>query len=423
MQMLRKGVFVFLLLIPFAVSCLKSTKPGIPSEVVRVINLTGFNRVELTKTIARYFESGDTLKLLSAYFLIENMERQYAVEFVLQSDSNNQSSLFNPLRFDTFEGVKTYLDSLEADLGKPAFKAKRFVLDRDTISSDILINTIELAAEARSYPWANYYNDDVFLKYVLPYRIGNEMPDNWRSDILHLSQRLAERMTNITEPQLIAAKVSTFVDSLVRFDQRMLKMPNEQKISELLNNGVGSQRDISYFKAKLLRSMGIPATVDYVPYLADSLHSFHFAVFLDRDGKFKAVDEAVVASVARNPARTPKVYRRVFYTIDSSLFAVKSIEKPTPPYLGHYHYADVTSDYIPVITVKYSGFCPDTLIYISVFNDGKWRAVDWSFCDKNKAVFWNFSAQVSYKFSYLDTTNKLNVNSLILYQLPKLPEK
>lgn len=413
MHTLRKGLLMMVMVLPLAVACLKSTRPGIPDSVVSVINLTGFNRVELTKTIARYFESTDTLKLLSAYFLIENMELQYAVEFSLQTDSSDQNPYFNPLDFDSFKAVKYFLDSIEARHNKPAFKARRFVLDRDTLSAEILINTIELAVESTQFPWADYYGKEAFFKYVLPYRIGNEMPDNWRLDVLPLRNSIKENSVGITQPRYIAEKVNKLVDSLVQFDKRMLKMPNEQKISELLSQGFGSQRDINYFKAKLLRSLGIPSAVDYVPYLADSLHAFYFAVFMDVDGLFKAVDSKAVVEVMQLPAKVPKVYRRVFYAVENSLFALKSIEKPTPPYLGHYHYTDVTGNYVPVRTINYTGFCPDTLIYISVFNDGKWRAVDWSVCKDNQAVFSNFSIGPAYEFTFIDTSNKLNVNSLI----------
>ncbi|MDO8898786.1 MAG: hypothetical protein Q7V19_14145, partial [Bacteroidales bacterium] len=78
----------------------------------------------------------------------------------------------------------------------------------------------------------------------------------------------------------------------------------------------------------------------------------------------------------------------------------------------HYHYLDVTADYLPVQTLVYNGFCPDTFIYISVFNDKKWRAVDWAICKNNSATFKNISKNINYKFSFLD--DETSSNQIIL---------
>ncbi|MCC7317657.1 MAG: hypothetical protein IT219_03950, partial [Bacteroidales bacterium] len=50
-------------------SCLKSTKPGLPDEVVQAINETGFNRIQLTKTISNFLDPADSLQREAAYFL------------------------------------------------------------------------------------------------------------------------------------------------------------------------------------------------------------------------------------------------------------------------------------------------------------------------------------------------------------------
>jgi hypothetical protein len=152
--------------------------------------------------------------------------------------------------------------------------------------------------------------------------------------------------------------------------------------------------------------MGIPATVDYIPYLADSSHGFHFAVYYAMDSSFKALLSKNEKELLANAKRIPKVYRRIYHQIDSSLFARKSIHKTTPPYLGHYHYLDVTTNYTETKNLVFKGPCPDSIIYISVFNDKKWRAFDWAICDDGTALFTNVGTEPSFQFGFLDNETK-----------------
>jgi hypothetical protein len=392
-------------------SCLKSKKPGIPLDVVDIIQNTGFNRVELTKTIAKYFESGDSLKLQAAYFLIRNMKRQYSVEYQL-IDSNENIIEINPLDFADEESFLKYWDSLETNTNGLVFNAKKYMLDRDTITYEILTSTIEKSIEARNYPWAKGYDNNIFFKYVLPYRIGNEHIEDWRSFLMQEFSWIEDSAGKDAKADNVAQIVNNYVNRNFSYDLRHLKNPHEQKLEDLFANKNGNYRDLSFLKARILRSLGIPATVDYIPYLSDSVHSFHFAVYFDDEGNFKPLLDPETENLIYDETLIPKVYRRIYHTIDSSLFAIKDLMKTTPPYLGHYDYLDVTEHYVPVQEIIYEGFCPDTLIYLSVFNDKKWRATDWAICKNNKAVFKNISRGVNYRFSWLE--DESSVNQLIL---------
>lgn len=408
---LKKYSFLtFLLLIllgSFSQSCLKSKKPGIPLDVVEIIQNTGFNRVELTKTIAKYFESGDSLKLESAYFLIRNMERQYSVEYQL-TDSNENIIEINPLGFADEESFLKYWDSLETNTNGLVYNAKKYMLDRDTITYEILTSTIENSIEARNYSWAKAYDNIIFFKYILPYRIGNEQIEDWRSFLSHEFSWVEDSAGKDASADEVAKIVNNYVNRNFSYDLRHLKNPHEQKLEDLFANKNGNYRDLSFLKAKILRSLGIPATVDYIPYLSDSVHSFYFAVYSDIKGNFKPLLNPETEKLIDDKTLIPKVYRRIYHSIDSSLFAIKDLMKTTPPYLGHYDYLDVTADYVPVHDINYEGFCPDTLIYLSVFNDKKWRAVDWAVCKNGNATFKNISKGINYRFSWLDDETSLN---------------
>jgi len=411
----RKFSFWLGLFLLFSVNmfqaCLKSKKPGIPLDVVDVIQNTGINRVELTKTIARYFESDDSLKLKAVYFLIHNIGAHYSVEYQLVDSSENIFEI-NPLSFSTEKNFLNFWDSLETNTAGLSFRAKKYTLDRDTITSELLLSTIENSFKARKFHWAKNYDFSSFLTYTLPYRIGNEDLEDWRSFLMHEFSWIEDSVGAEATADEVAQMVNKYINNLFRFDLRYLKNPQEQKMEDFFRSNKGNHRDISYLKAKTLRSLGIPATVDYIPYLADTSHSFYFAVYLTNEGKFQPLLSNETDHLLSKSAIIPKVYRRIYFEIDSSLFALKDLTKTTPPFLGHYHYLDVTSDYLPVQTIVYNGFCPDTLIYISVFNDKKWRAIDWAICKNNSATFKNISKNINYKFSFLD--DETSVNRIIL---------
>lgn len=403
---IHSGLFSAILLLSFfyATSCLKSRKPGLPLKVVHVIQTTGFNRVELTKAIGRYIETPDSNKLQAIYFLIQHMERHYAVVYKVTDSAGNMYH-FNPLSYASDSLLFAHWDSLTVTREGFGYQADKYVLDRDTITSEFLIQTVEDAFSLKQVPHLAYIPDEVFFKYVLPYRIGNELIDPWRTTLRPLANLIAEE-NNQPNADSIALAVNQYVNTHFSFDKRFLKNAFEQHTDTLLLTGTGNDRDLSWLKVKLLRTLGIPATVDYIPYLADSSHSYHFAVYYATDSSFKPLLSKNDEDLLSNAALIPKVYRRVYHQLDSSLFALKSIQKTTPPYLGHYHYLDVTEHYTETKNLVYKGPCPDSIIYISVFNDGKWRAVDWAICKEETAAFKNVGSEPSYQFGFLDNETK-----------------
>ncbi|HPG34531.1 MAG TPA: hypothetical protein PLM34_11790, partial [Lentimicrobium sp.] len=95
--------------------------------------------------------------------------------------------------------------------------------------------------------------------------------------------------------------------------------------------------------------------------------------------------------------KIPKVYRRIYSKNPNSLFAIKELSLSTPPFIGHYHYEDVTSDYVPVSSVEFDVKNNDTLYYTAVYNDSMWRAVDWAITKSPQIIFQNHGQNISYQ--------------------------
>lgn len=377
-------------------ACLKSTEPGLPPEVVKVFEKTGFNRIEFTKTIGHYLDGSDSLKLKAAYFLIANLDRQYTVSYDIKDTAGNIITI-DPLAFSTEHEFLSYWKTLDSTLAGLSYKPHKFVLDRDTIRAELLISTIDKAYETRSQAIGKHYSEADFFNYVLPYRFGNEITEDWRTRLPEAFPVLNTFAKGEHAPEEAIAYINQLVDSLFSFDGRFIKQAIPQLTEQLLENKRGNYEDLAYLKAKMLRCCGIPATIDYTPYLSDSVNGFYWAVGQNSAGKFiPLIPKRTEYLFDEKQGRIAKVYRRTFHNQPNGLFRLKKTDLTTPPFLGHYDYMDVTDAYFHVFNLAISRPCTDTLVYLGVFNDKQWRAIDWTFCKNDSISFTGCTAEIDY---------------------------
>lgn len=378
-------------------TCLKSTDPGLPEDVLKVLNETGFNRIELTKTIAEFIDNPNSLKLTGAYFLISNMDRQYYVDFYVHDTIGN---IFNidPLSFASSGSFMYYWKKLDSLTGGLFFKARTFVLDTDTLESALLVSRINKVLDSSANPYLGSYPSDATFNFTLPYRIANEAVENWQQILIKAYPSIFDQAHTLSPDSMIRL-IDRFVEHNFTSDARFVKQGSVQPLNQLIQNKTGSYEDLAQLRIKMLRTAGIPATMDYVPYLADSVNGFHWAVAMNSAGVFiPLVTSHAKYLFDEDNKRIPKIYRRVYAIQSNSLFRTKDIRFYTPPFLGHYDYVDVTHEYFEVsyqtIDVTQSS---DTIIYVTVYNDGKWKAIDYAFNNNEKTVFQNIRSIITYK--------------------------
>lgn len=398
-------LFAITFLAATALSCLKSTKPGLPEKVIQTINETGFNRVVLTKTIGQYLQPDDSARLKAAYFLIANMQPHYSVDYKLV-DTNKLRITFDPNLAPQNIPIKVFWKKMEDSLGTLTFVAENFTSDKDAITYKLLNETIACAFESRHYPWNKNMDDSAFLQYVLPYRVGNEHLENWRPMLRDLLLPLIPDSVK-QDVNRVAGFVNHYINNRVSFDERFLKKAEIQSAAELLSSERGNFQDISYLKVKALRSLGIAAALDYCPVVSDAdIHTFYTASYLDTQGNFIMLENDSSFSFNNLQPSISKLYRRTFLDLETGLFAEKATSFTTPPFLGHYHYLDVTSDFLPVDSVSFSGNCPDSLLYLTVFSDNKWKAVAYAKCNNKRAVFKQTAKGRQFGFAKMSQTTK-----------------
>lgn len=393
--------FLFVVMLSLLLqSCLKSKRPALPANVVNVISETGINRIELNKTIGHFIDKQDSIFLHSAYFLIQHLPHHYAVTYNL-TDNRDSILDFNLNRFNTSEELEQWWFEQKYHKNGIRYKPKKYTLDRDTITAELLISTINLAVSSRNYPWAKTYSEKDFFEYILPYRFGNETIHDWRSNVNETYAWIVDSVGNQEDPSKLIQLINSHVNENFIFDKRYLKCPESQNFNEILQTQKGNYQDIAYLKAMLLRTFGIPATIDYVPYLADTTGSFYFAVAKNAQGQFLPLLPLNSAYLFKQN-KIPKVYRRIYTDNPNSLFALKDLSLNTPPFIGHYHYYDVTHKYVPVSSFCFSVKQTDTLYYVAVFNDSSWRAVDWALTYTETAIFPSLGSDISYRVMLIE---------------------
>lgn len=142
------------------------------------LDLAGDNREELEKVLLHFRNDPDPLKYKAARFLIENMPYHYSFE---GRGMEQYDSIYLVMASSPHE----LRDSiLSASLESIDFSDKKGVSDARNMDADRLIKIIDEACDAwQKSPWKKDYPEDIFLEYVLPYRIYNEQLSDWQTTV------------------------------------------------------------------------------------------------------------------------------------------------------------------------------------------------------------------------------------------------
>lgn len=402
------SVFLVLLVMGLLVSqsCLKSKRPGIPPEVVEVLNISGIHKPQLNRFILECMQTKDSLKIDAGFFLISNLHRNYTAYYKL-IDSLGNSYELEPEDFNNLWDIRVFIDSLENNYGDLSYKADSFAIDYTKVRANILSKNINLAFKSwKSNKLGLNYDFETFKKYILPFKAGNENIETFReflfnefNDILDTNKTFTENITHL----------NNHINSLVIYDERYIRKLAVQPIKELLKNGKGNLADINILKVKTFRSLGIAAVMDYTPFIADSSGWYAWTTVFSPEGREIHLDISNGKLETLLDNRIAKVYRRTYFEDSTSLFVYKDIKESTPRFLGHFNYFDVTNNYFETedFTISNSN-TDDKYLYLAVYNDGKWRPVDWALNKEGYAHFTDLGKSVLYLPVDWDTTNSKN---------------
>ncbi|MFH1699921.1 MAG: transglutaminase-like domain-containing protein [Candidatus Zixiibacteriota bacterium] len=390
-----------LLAISLAIILSACSKNNFPQNVSDALDLAGDNKTELVRVIDHYKESGDSLKLQAAYFLIGNMEDHCYVTYRLFDTSKNTVEI-DPLSYENYDILTVAVDSIEKARGELDYESTDKIMDIKTITADFLINQIDLAFAAwREKPWAAHLSFDDFCRYVLPYRGSNEPLEDWRSHFIKKYKGIDTLLENPADPVEAAGYINKDVREWFGFDPRYYFHPTDQGMAEMLESGLGRCEDMTNMAIFALRANALAVTSDFTPFWANTGNNHAWNAILTSEGTvvpFMGAEADPGHYELHNKAA--KVYRKTFDKQLQNLAFQPNKQDTAPRWLNRKHYTDVTADYMNVcdVTVSCTEEIPDSIDigYICVFNSGKFQPIHWGRIENGSVTFTDMGIGIVY---------------------------
>jgi hypothetical protein len=387
-----KPLIIFILFIPPLLS-LAQKGNRYPSEVQAVLDKAGNNRTELEKAIGYFEKSGDSLKIKAIRFLIANMDIHFSSSYYW-ADSSGRPVSYNELDYPDFTTSLKAFEEIKKRTPAIHPVPVRYK-DIDSIKADLLIENVEQAFEVWQRPWAKDISFSNFCEYILPYRISMEPLQNWRNVYRNRFAFICDSARGKTTEGVLSYFVADFnkwFTNTYGIESRSEPLPRLGAL-QLLQRKKGPCEDIAGLEVFNLRSQGIPASIDEVPYWATSSGRHFLNVAFTEQMKPLSFDVSSPTLTLNKLAREPaKVIRTTYSKQPNSLAAVEAPENIPEGFLRRQNYVDVTSQYWLTSNVRCELF-PSAdkpkVAYACVFNFLDWRPAWWGSTEKDSVGFTN----------------------------------
>lgn len=348
------------------------------TKLSKALELAGLNRGELEQVLQYYSRhEADSLKLKAARFLIENMPGHYTLI----------SPQLESIRTDYSH---TYLERKILDICAGFYPEIRSVSyckeDVECLTSDFLIRHIEASfALLEKYPWYRDIPFDLFLEYILPYRLENEEVDLWR-DSLHIHPDIAASLMYNDDLKYDISRIGGRLNF-----QEPVKRINFSTRLELLGHLITQNcRDIYLGKEFEYRALGMPAALDYLPFYPNRNGNHNWSVILSPFRKMSEVKGAPNSKPA-------KIYRRTF---SHQLDVIPGKHEYIPDFFLDPFNKDVTRLYFSTadVTLDAREKMPGNIryAYLCVFNDLGWRPITIGEIKEEKVQFKDMGKDIAY---------------------------
>ena len=401
---------LFLLVLSFLVcSCKQNNSPGLDAA----LKLAENNRPELETVLKHYaLDPADSLKYRAACFLIENMPYYGYYE---GKSLNNYLPIYEALAKSKQE-PQAVQDSFILKYGHFSINQLENKPDIKEIKSNYLINNIEWAFKVwKEQPWGKNVSFNDFCEYILPYKIEDEKPSEWRQKMYEKYNYLLNPYRNSPEAKdpLFAAKI--ILDSLSKGEKHFTTiLPNLPHIGPELSERwrTGSCRELTDLTVYVLRSLGIPCGIDFMPVHARGNAGHLWTFILDINGETYTSDylDASIGILHSKDCRhfTSKVYRKMFGVNQHLNKQLQKLTTTVPPFFSQPRFTDVTSSYTgrnPVRSISipesawYDGNKNLSLVYLCVSQKKDWVPVAWTQFDKKHTRFDNIKSDIVFRIA------------------------
>lgn len=306
------------------------------------------------------------------------------------------------------------------------------VRDVERISSEILIDTIELGFAARDkYPWAKELPAEEFFKFVLAYRGTAEQLENWRrafwedpelrlifESYIKPYEAASKRKKSEIFREMMWKVNCEWIGGKVQYAPRGLP---DYAPSELLAAKTGRCTDLVNLQCAVLRTHGIAVTGTREIWWPDAASNHYWTtIYNPASNSWFDVDAAAVAPLSEGcfdgykfTRHHAKVYRLVPGEENGNVSGYyrrhsQSADWAIENYLIDLPMIDVTAEYTKTAVINSTGFSSKEFVYLSVFNNGSWCPVAGSIADNSGWLSFNYAGceNVLYSFVTIETTGE-----------------
>jgi len=341
---MSKRILFLLLFIPLF--CVAQHHTGYPADVESVLKKSGKNRIELEKAITWCKKNGDPLKVRAIYFLIANMDIHYSADYYW-ADKNGHKVSFDELSYPDFKSALEAFAPIKLNTSG-IHPVPEILWDINTIKGEYLINNIEEAFKAWKHSSSKNISFDNFCEYILPYRVCFEPLQDWRSNynkkFSWINEKTKVNSIEQTLSYVYTDERSWFTDTWGKED-RSEPLPRLGAM-QLLQRKNGRCEDIADLEVFTLRSQGIAASLNVIPFWATASDS-HFI-----NTVFNGQNHPIQFDVSRTPpinnklAREPSKVIRITYSKQSNVIANNEPLKDIPNgFMRTLNYIDITDQY------------------------------------------------------------------------------
>ena len=363
----------------------------------------GDNWKELEKVLSRYEQDGDPQKKQAAYFLLENIPYH---SYLYSEEMEEAKVWFRFLREKPVEELEKVRDSLYEHINVNA--PRRVMWDVQELDSAYLCENLDLAFKVwKEQPWGKNVNFDIFCNYILPYRIDDEVPVNWRREYYDTYNPLLDEFRNsgkydaedpVEALKYLLVKLPVYIPKYSTFTFSTFPHIGPDYVKYVS----GTCREFSDFVIYVCRALGIPCAFNQTFNMHRVNVAHHWANFWNKYGEEYIISNYPPVLVPNRQDYTlatakHKVYRET-YSVNVSLlekakrsggsinrfFALPTYEDVTPTY---------TNKILPELRIeadclkkKIRGREP---VYLCSSCRTNWQPEDYAIIDNGQLVFDN----------------------------------
>ena len=393
-----------LFIILCAVSCTHDNQ-----RLEAALSLAGENRAELEKVLRHYED--DTLKYRAARFLIENMPYHTYYDGKELEKFRKYFTCFTHTRKTSSE----LIDSLKKADGEFFMGSLQRRRDVEVIDSAYLVKNIDHAYRVwKAQPWGRNVSFQDFCEYILPYRVGDEVPEEWRERIYERYNPKLDSIRGMPQAAdpLFAARVllDTLIKERIYFTSSFPTGPHiGPKVVEWRS---GSCKELADLFIYVCRSVGIACGTDVMVMRGDNNAPHFWNFVLDQEGKTYEVEYP-------NPPLRPaaelwnpkgKVYRET-YSLNTSM--MEDLDKPSDEVYPTFRYPlfkDVTPEYAGrwnrTLTlpkeVLYSEKTTSDIVYLCLSCRDSWIPVAYTHMESDSIRFHDVEGDIIFRLAFWD---------------------